>query len=98
MHVIRFSGSERLSGRLSWRLFGRLRRKRIGRLKAVREVCKGGFVTPFMAFRHLLFRHLLPSLLLSGMMFPSLNVLSPVIFCMRRPPKVLLLPSLMPVQ
>ena len=45
MHVIRFSGNERLSERLSWRLFGRLRRKRIGRLKAVREVRKGGFVT-----------------------------------------------------
>ena len=45
MHVIRFSGSECLSERLSWRLFGRLRRKRIGRLKAVREVREGGFVT-----------------------------------------------------
>ena len=45
MHVIRFSGNERLSERLSWRLFGRLRRKRIGRLKAVREVRKRGFVT-----------------------------------------------------
>ena len=45
MHVIRFSGNEHLSERLSWRLFGRLRRKRIGRLKAVREVRKGGFVT-----------------------------------------------------
>jgi hypothetical protein len=43
--VIRFSGNECLSERLSWRLFGRLRRKRIGRLKAVREVRKGGFVT-----------------------------------------------------
>ena len=45
VHVIRFSGNERLSERLSWRLFGRLRRKRIGRLKAVREVREGGFVT-----------------------------------------------------
>ena len=45
MHVIRFSGNERLSERLSWHLFGRLRRKRIGRLKAVREVREGGFVT-----------------------------------------------------
>ena len=45
MHVIRFSGNERLSERLSWRLFERLRRKRIGRLKAVREVRKGSFVT-----------------------------------------------------
>ena len=45
MHVIRFSGNERLSERLSWRLFGRLRRKRIGRLKAVREVRERGFVT-----------------------------------------------------
>ena len=45
MHVIRFSGNERLSERLSWRLFGRLRRKRIGRLKTVREVREGGFVT-----------------------------------------------------
>ena len=44
-HVIRFSGNERLSERLSWRLFGRLRRKRIGRLKAVREVRERGFVT-----------------------------------------------------
>ena len=34
-----------LSERLSWRLFGRLRRKRIGRLKTVREVRKGDFVT-----------------------------------------------------
>ena len=45
MHVIRFSGNERLSECLSWHLFERLRRKRIGRLKAVREVHKGGFVT-----------------------------------------------------
>ena len=45
MHVIRFSGNERLSECLSWRLFGRLRRKRIGRLKAVCEVRKRGFVT-----------------------------------------------------
>ena len=45
MHVIRFSGNERLSERLSWHLFGCLRRKRIGRLKAVREVRKGGLVT-----------------------------------------------------
>ena len=45
MHVIRFLGNERLSERLSWHLFGHLRRKRIGRLKAVREVRKRGFVT-----------------------------------------------------
>ena len=45
MHVIRFSGNERLSERLSWHLFGRLRRKRIGASKMVREVCKRGFVT-----------------------------------------------------
>ena len=45
MHVIRFSGNERLSERLSWRLFGHLRRKRIGASKAVCEVHKRGFVT-----------------------------------------------------
>ena len=45
MHVIRFSGNEHLSERLSWHLFGRLRRKRIGASKAVREVREGGFVT-----------------------------------------------------
>ena len=50
MHVIRFSGNERLSERLSWRLFGRLRRKRIGRLKTVREVRKGDFVTDDIAW------------------------------------------------
>ena len=48
MHVIRFSGNERLSERLSWRLFERLRRKRIGASKAVREVRKRGFVTTKM--------------------------------------------------
>ena len=48
MHVIRFSGNERLSERLSWRLFGRLRRKQIGVSKAVREVRKRGFVTRFV--------------------------------------------------
>ena len=51
MHVIRFSGNERLSERLSWRLFGRLRRKRIGCLKAVCEVRKRGFVTRCLAQR-----------------------------------------------
>ena len=51
MHVIRFSGNERLSERLSWRLFGRLRRKRIGRLKAVREVREGCFVTSYVRTR-----------------------------------------------
>ena len=45
MHMIRFSGNERLSERLSWRLFGCLRRKQIGASKAVREVRKRGFVT-----------------------------------------------------
>ena len=45
MHVIRFSENEHLSEHLSWHLFGCLRRKRIGCLKAVHEVRKGGFVT-----------------------------------------------------
>ena len=53
MHVIRFLGNECLSERLSWRLFGCLRRKRIGHLKAVREVRKGGFVTQGLRTVHI---------------------------------------------
>ena len=55
MHVIRFSGNERLSEHLSWRLFGRLRRKRIGVSKVVREVRKRDFVTVLATFTVLLY-------------------------------------------
>ena len=55
MHVIRFSGNERLSERLSWRLFGHLRRKRIGASKVVREVHKRDFVTVLATFTVLLY-------------------------------------------